>query len=195
VDSNIWTNNTGYSQTLTANAPNDWNIVAHANTHFGGVQAFPNTGFNMTGTVNRDTSVTSSWNVTLPENQTTAGWATYDLWFNNWRAEVQIHVDQTVPSQGYYDCKAVAKVTFGGMPWHLCVFGSERVWKMGTDDNHPVNEASGSVSILPILKWMETNGYLPAGSTWTASSFGFEVCDTGGFPETFAVNNFSWNSG
>lgn len=194
VDSNIWTNKTGYRQTLTANAPNDWDIAASANTNFGGVQAFPNTGFSMTGAVDSDTSVTSSWNVTLPKNQTTAGWATYDLWFNNWTAEVQIHPDQNVPSNGDYDCKAVATATFGGMPWHLCIFGSERVWKPGTDDNNTINQASGSVDILTMLQWMETNRYLPAGSSWTAASFGFEVCDTGGVTETFTVNNFTWNS-
>ena len=45
-----------------------------------------------------------------------------------------------------------------------------------------------------MLTWMETNGYLPAGSTWTAGSFGFEICDTHGVTETFTVNNFSWDT-
>jgi hypothetical protein len=41
---------------------------------------------------------------------------------------------------------------------------------------------------------MEQNGYLPKNSTWTAGSFGFEVCDTGGATETFKVNAFSWTA-
>jgi hypothetical protein len=195
VDSNVWTGNSAYTQDLTAYSPGDWNIVAKINSDFGGVQAFPNTGFDMTGTVDSDPAINSSWNVTLPTASTVAGWATYDLWFNNWANEVQIHVDQTVPSNGDYNCTAVAETTIDGAPWHLCVFGSEDVWKAGVSDTSPgANTPSGSLNILPFLQWEEANGYLPAGSTWTASSFGFEVCDTGGIAETFGLNSFTWDS-
>lgn len=193
VDSNVWTQDESYLQTLTAYAPNDWNVTANANTGFGGVEAFPNTGFFTTGKVDSSSAVTSSWNVTIPQNQTTAAWATYDLWFNNWNNEVQIHVDQTVPSNGDYNCDSVAETTIDGQPWHLCVFGSEDVWKAGVSDTSPgANMPSGSLNILPFLQWEEANGYLPAGSTWTAASFGFEICDTHGVTETFGLNNFTW---
>jgi hypothetical protein len=81
-----------------------------------------------------------------------------------------------------------------GMPWHMCDFGSERVWKPGTDDNHLVSQPSGSVDVRAFLVWMEANGKLPTSSAWTAASFGFEVCDTHGITETFRVNDFSWNA-
>ena len=133
-DQNVWSGSSSYQQTLYATAPNDWYVTANANTNFGGVETYPNTGFDMTGTVDSDSSITSSWSVTIPTNETTAGWAAYDLWFNNWNDEVMIQTDLTVPSNGDYDCNAVATATFSGMPWHLCVFGSERVWKPGTSD-------------------------------------------------------------
>ena len=80
------------------------------------------------------------------------------------------------------------------MPWHLCVFGTERVWKPGTDDSHLINQAAGSIDVRAMLVWMEANGYLPAGSTWTAASFGFEICDTRGNTQSFAVNGFTWDT-
>jgi len=193
VDQNVWSGNGSYQQTLYANSPEDWYITANADTDFGGVLTYPNTGFDMTGTVDGFSSITSSWNVTIPTNTaTTAGWAAYDLWFNNWADEVMIQTDITANS--YYDCTAVATAIFSGMPWHLCVFGSERVWKPGTDDSHLINQASGSVDVRSILVWMEQNGYLPTSSTWTAGSFGFEVCDTEGNTQIFQVNDFSWDA-
>ena len=120
----------------------------------------------------------------------------YDLWFNDWGDEVMILHDFT--SSG--PCTSVATHTFGGsngvplQSWHLCVFGSERVWKLGTDDAHLQNEQSGSVDILSMLTWMEDNGYLPQNSTVTDMSMGFEVCSTGGKPEAFEVSRFSINA-
>lgn len=195
VDANVWTGNSAYHQTLTANAPNDWNIAVNVNTGFGGVQSFPNTGWQGgSEAVDASTAITSSWKVTMPTDTTkVAGWAAYDLWFNNWADEVMIQPDITANSD--YDCTAAATATFNGTPWHLCLFGSERVWKIGADDsNHAaVNESAGSIDVLAMLKYMEANGYLPAASVWTAGSFGFEVCDTEGTDQTFAVNDFTWS--
>ena len=96
VDQNVWNASSTYHQTLYATSPDDWYVTANANTGWGGVQTFPNTGFNMTGTVDGYATTTSSWNVTIPtDNTQTAGWAAYDLWFNNWADEVMIQTDLT----------------------------------------------------------------------------------------------------
>jgi hypothetical protein len=192
VDQNIWSHNASYKQTLYASNPGSWYVVANANTHFGGVLTYPNTGFFMTGAVNSYSSLTSSFSTTLPENARTAGWAAYDLWFNNWQDEVMIQTD--IVANSYYDCTAKTAATIDGQPWHLCVFGSERVWKPGTDDQHMANRTSGTINVQAFLTWMEQHGYLPAASTWTAGSYGFEICDTGGTNEAFRVNAFSWTA-
>ena len=192
VDQNVWSGDLSYKQKLYANNPGDWYVTAAANTHFGGVLTFPNTGFYMSGAVDRFSSITSSFSTTFPHNAATVGWAAYDLWLNNWADEVMIQTD--ISANSFYDCSSVVTATFGGEPWHLCVFGSERVWKRGTDDSHRINQAAGTVDIKSILVWMEQHGYLPAGSTWTAGSFGFEICDTGGIDENFQVNGFSWTA-
>ena len=192
VNQNEWAATSGYKQTLYATNSSNWYVVANANTHFGGVLTFPNTGWDMSGAVDSHSAINTSFSTTIPVNAQTAGWAAYDLWFNNWADEVMIQTDITANS--YYNCDNKASATFSGQPWHLCVFGSERVWKPGADDNHMRNEPSGSLNVQPFLTWMEANGYLPAKSTWTAGSYGFEICDTGGASETFQLNSFSWNS-
>ena len=190
VDQNIWSGNTSYKQTLYARNPGNWYVVANANTHFGGVLTYPNTGFFMTGAVDSYSSITSSFGTGIPDNARTAGWAAYDLWFNNWQDEVMIQTDISANSD--YDCTPKTTATIDGQPWHMCVFGSERVWKPGIDDQHLLNRTSGTIDIQAFLTWMEQHGYLPTGSTWTAGSYGFEICDTGGTNETFRVNAFSW---
>lgn len=192
VDQNIWSHDASYKQTLYASNPGNWYVVANANTHFGGVLTYPNTGFFMTGAVDSYSSLTSSYSTTIPDNARTAGWAAYDLWFNDWQAEVMIQTD--IVANSYYDCTAKTTATIAGQPWHLCVFGAERVWKPGTDDQHLLNRTSGTINIQAFLTWMEQHGYLPAGSTWTAGSYGFEICDTGGTNEIFRVNAFSWTA-
>lgn len=194
LNQNIWNGDSTYKQTLYGTAPNNWYIVANANTNFGGVLSYPNVGFTMPeNTIDSYSSITSSWNVTMPTDTTkVAGWAAYDLWFNNWADEVMIQTDITAPSA--YDCDSAASTTINGMPWHLCDFGSERVLKPGTDDQHLQNMTSGSVDVKALLTWLESTGHLPASSKWTASSFGYEICDTHGTDQTFKVNDFTWTA-
>lgn len=195
VDANVWSGDPGYHQTIDANGAANWQAVVNTTGNGGAILAYPNTWVrNAPWNVPVDSiaSVQSSWSTTFPHNATTVGWSAYDLWFNNWGDEVMIQTD--ISAGPAYNCTPVASATFGGSPWHLCVFGSERVWKHGTDDAHLINEASGSIDIAPFLTWMEAHGYLPAGSTWTAGSFGFEVANTGGADATFAVHGFNWHA-
>jgi hypothetical protein len=191
----------GGKQTLTANSPTNWHVVAQvpaSHDSDGGIVSFPDTGFwmgNNTGTtpVDSSASVTSSWDVTMPtDTSLVAGWSAYDLWFNNWADEVMIRTDITASSD--YDSTPIATAVFNGVTWNLVNFGSERVWSPGIDDAHKVNMKTGSIDVLAMLKWMESHGQLPANSVWTQASFGFEIARTNSTQQTFAVNNFSWTA-
>jgi hypothetical protein len=52
------------------------------------------------------------------------------------------------------------------------------------------NQPSGSVNILDDLKWLQSNGYMPAGSGLNQIDFGWEICSTGGAAETFALSQY-----
>jgi hypothetical protein len=202
VSQNVWNPVAGGTQKLTAFSPSSWNIVANvpaSHNSDGGIVSYPDTGFwmgNNTGTtpVSSFTSVTSSWDVTLPTDpNVTAGWAAYDLWFNNWADEVMIRTDVVAPT-AYDSGTPVATATFGGIPWHMQRFGAERVWTPGADDAHKINIAKGSVDVQAMLTWMQGHGQLSPTSVWTAASFGFEVARTNSTNQTFTVNNFTWNA-
>jgi hypothetical protein len=66
------------------------------------------------------------------------------------------------------------------------------IWKLGAaDGSQEQSEASGSVDLLSMVKYLEKKGYIPAHSKWTAVSMGWEIASTGGKNETFTGNNFS----
>lgn len=192
LNQNIWAaaGDPTYKQSLFGRSPRDWYVSVNANTRSGGVKAFPNVGWNMAGVVDAMPKTVTSWSVDFPHDGKIIAWAAYDLWLNDWADEVMIQVD--ISANERYDCQNVASATFGGRPWHMCRFGAERVWKPGMDDGSIRNEPIGFIEVKQFLVWMEDHGHLPRNSTWTAGSFGFEPCDTGGVTAKMKVTDFSW---
>ncbi len=203
-----------FVQTLHANSVRDWYVTVNEASDDptqpnanGGVHNYPNLGFWMHGRVDDFKTISTSYNVTIPQQNSVAGWAAYDLWFNDDDTEVMITGD--FGAYNYYDCTSVATATFSGQPWHMCAFGDERVWKRGTDDAHITNKASDTINIKEILTWMESHTFvdpdthitrqqLAPGSVWqtgyNGASFGFEVPSTSGQNKDFRVNDFSWTA-
>jgi hypothetical protein len=204
VDQDMWGAVAGETQTLSANSPGDWKVVNSTPAgHGGSVTTFPDTGaaFNE-APLSGYSSVTSSFTETMPHNSATSAWASYDLWFNNWADEIMIQHDFT--SQG--PCTYAAVAQFGGsngvpvQTWGLCTFGSERVWQLvapGTkagDSGATINEPSGSVDIKAMVSYLENPAApdaIPANSTITNLSYGWEIASTGGQPETFQVSRYT----
>lgn len=196
VGQDVWNPISGWSQTLRATNPGNWYVTAEMPAGNTAVVSYPNTGTpygeKLLSSFHR---ITSSFSESMHAVSQTSAWAAFDLWFNNWSDEVMIQHDFA----GNGSCTPVATHTFGGsngvpvQSWNLCVFGSERVWKLAGNSGpeSTSNEQSGSVDILSMLTWMENNGYLPRNSTVTDLSYGFEICSTGGKPETFSVSRFS----
>jgi len=215
VDQNVWSPINGWSQTLYANSPEDWQVVASEPAGNTAVVTYPNTyaWVNVDNIpVDSYNTTVSSFNETMPHNAQTTAWAMYDLWFNNWNDEVMIQYDFTNNADCDSSTVVANNVTFGGsngvpaQQWHLCDFGLPSAgpggcpagpnctldWKLGaTEGAGKQSESSGSIDIKAMIDWLETNGYLPASSTWTALSDGWEICSTGGQNETFKMNDFS----
>jgi hypothetical protein len=203
VGNNMWAQVAGASSTLYANGPGDWHVLANMPSGNTSVVSYPSLSVdfhleNSSGTwyeqpLSNFKSMVSSFSENMNATSGTSAWAAYDIWLNNGNNEVMIQHD--FANNGA--CTAVATVTFGGsngvpaQPWHLCQFGSEQVWKLGTNDNNKINEQSGSVDILSMLTWMENHGDLPQNSTIGLLGYGWEIASTGGMNETFQVNSFS----
>lgn len=196
VGNNVWNRITGWHQTMHSTSPGDWNVTANMPAGNTAVVSFPNTGATYNEQpISKFSAIYSSFSEKMPHNSQTSGWAAYHLWFNNWADEVMIQHDFSKNGP----CTPVVTHTFDGshsvpkQRWHLCIFGSERVWKLagGSSPEGTKNEPSGSVNIESMLTWMEGHGYLPKNSTITALSYGFEICSTGARNEQFSVSSFS----
>lgn len=188
VDQNVWSPTGNWSQTLSANSLQDWQVVANMPKGNTGVISFPNAGVTLHDPVDSFTTTTASFSETMPHNAQTSGWGMFDLWYNNWADEVMVQFDFS--NNG--DCDSVASATFDGQAWHLCDFGGGTMaLKLGADEAHKGQENGGTFDLLAMSKWLESTGYLPAGSTWTAISEGWEICSTGSQPETFSNSGFT----
>ena len=190
VGQDVWNPIPGFSQTLHTTGPGNWYVTANMPAGNTAVVSFPNIGqqYYYKNTLAGFSSIYSSFTENMNPASGTSAWAAYDIWLNNWGNEVMIQHDFAHNGP----CPAVATATFGGsggvpvQQWNLCKYGSELIWKLTGG-----NEQSGRVDILAMLSWLVNHGYLPKGSGLTDISYGFEICSTGGKPETFTVSKFS----
>ena len=185
----MWNPISGWSQTLHATNPGDWYVTANMPKGNTAVVSFPNVGQTYPETpLTNFSSVYSSFSEKMNATSGTSAWAAYDIWLNKWGNEVMIQHDFA----GNGACPTKATATFGGsggvpvQSWQLCQYGSELIWKLNGG-----SEQSGSVDVLAMLQWLESHGYLPSSSTLTDISYGWEICSTGGQPETFTNSGFT----
>ena len=192
----------GWTQTLSANSTQDFSFVAnYPKSSSGAICSYPNEWpHDAQGPIDSYSQTTSTFRESFPHTAQTQAHAMYDLWFDNWAYEVMVQYDfsNDAPCEGSWP-EVKTNVTFGGsngvptQQWHLCEGngGKSLIWKLGAaDGSQEQSENSGSVDLLPMLKYLESNGYLPGGSTWTAISMGWEIASTGGQNETFSNSEF-----
>jgi hypothetical protein len=192
VGQNIWNPISGASQSLYANNPGDWHAVANMPAGNTAVVSFPNGSEQYNDPLlSSFSSIYSSFTEDMNPQSGTSAEAAYDIWLNDWANEVMIQHD--IVNRG--TCPIIATAQFGGsggvpmQNWNLCKYDSELIWQLAGS-----GEQSATVDVLAMLTWLETHGYLPHSSNLTALSYGFEICSTGGKPETFSVSRFTINA-
>jgi len=203
----MWGANSGTTQTLTASGPGSWSVVANSLPRgYTGVQTYPDTQQIYTTTndspdpLSGFSSIISSFTENMNAVSGTSAEAAYDIWLGqntstNYADEVMIWNDMA--SRGTCGGATVeANANFGGsngvpqQNWTLCKWGgSELIWYLTSG-----NEQSGTVDVLSMLTWLESHGYLPAGSGLNQIDYGFEICSTGAVPETFTVSQYGIKS-
>jgi hypothetical protein len=198
IGQNVWNPIPGWSQTLNATSPGNWHATANMPDGNTAVVSYPDTGQEIAWVngapppLSSYTAIYSSFSEKMNETSRTDAEAAYDIWLNNWNNEVMIQVDFSALRPR---CSAASTATFGGsggvpvQTWNLCTYGSEIIWQL--DDR---NERSGSVNILAMLTWLVRHRYLPQRSGLTDLSYGFEICSTGGRPETFTVSRLTFTA-
>jgi hypothetical protein len=190
LNNDVWGSGAG-PQTIWARTGTNWGVVAnHPRTS--GVKSYPHTGKTLNRTLSSLSSVTSSFNVTVPGDGDYE--TTYDIWANNNAFEVMIWTNQrgaVGPIAESYDqngaVPSARNVNVGGHTWNVYrgSNGSNAVFSfLRTSATN-----SGTVDVLAVLNWLRTQGWW-GNVTVGEAQFGFELSGTAG-QSNFVCNSFS----
>ncbi|MGW2637864.1 glycoside hydrolase family 12 protein [Streptomyces sp. NPDC001348] len=168
----IWGSGAG-SQCIWANSGTNWGVWAnHPNT--GGIKSYPNATKAVNKSITSLSSLTSNYNVTVPSSG--AYNTSYDIWDTAHRYEIMLWVNKTGAvgplgtSQG--------NATLGGHTWTVYKGnnGANEVFSFVRTSN----STSGTVDVLPVLKWIkDTKGWF-GNVTIGDVQFGFEITSSSG---------------
>ncbi|MFF9163242.1 hypothetical protein ACF081_23730 [Streptomyces longwoodensis] len=182
---NIWGSGAG-SQCVWANSGTNWGVWAdHPNT--GGIKSYPDAKKVINKPITSLSSLTSSYNVTVPSSG--AYNTSYDIWDTDYDYEIMLWVNKTGAvgplgtSQG--------AVTLGGHTWTVYKGsnGANEVFSFARTSN----STSGTVNVLPILKWIkDTKGWF-GNETIGDVQFGYEITSSSG-GLNFQTNNLTVSS-
>ncbi|WP_329159043.1 hypothetical protein OHB49_08000 [Streptomyces sp. NBC_01717] len=182
---NIWGSGAG-AQTIWVNSSSNWGVWAdHPNT--GGIKSYPNAKKVVGKSITSMASLKSSYNVTVPSSG--AYNTSYDIWDTDYDYEVMLWVNYNgaVGALG----TSQGTVTLGGHTWNVYKGdnGANQVFSfLRTSDS-----TSGTVDVLPILKWIkDTKGWW-GNETIGDVQFGYEITSSPGGLD-FTTNGFSVSS-
>lgn len=200
VIQDVWNAIRGASQTLTSYDPGHWSVSANMPSSNTAVVSYPDVQQIYTTTsdtpnpLSAFASMTSDFTESMPSGGDNE--AAYDIWTGdaatgNYAEEIMIWVDdqRTNTPLGTY----MSKATFGGQTFQIW----DSVSKGQTGSIYFLlegKETSGSVDLLSMLDYLATNGWIPADSGLNQVDFGWEICSTGGQPETFTMSRYDITS-
>jgi hypothetical protein len=208
TQNDVWSPPSSWTQDMYTTSPSDWYIEANFPTDSSGaIHTYPSSMINYYDgtepTLDSYSYMYSSFASTPDTSSTTVSDAGFDIWLNNWGQEVMIQTQliNTSVCTGWTTVLAT-NVSFGGSngvptaTWNLCKNGSasnaELIWQY-TDPSGSKNfgQSSSSVDIYAMLKYLENNGIIASGSTFTQTCYGFEISTTGGLTKEFSVSNWT----
>jgi hypothetical protein len=187
----------GHPQTIRVDNPGHWEVTsdqARGNTavlSFPDVQVVLSTSKGTPAPLAPFASITGGFDESMPSSGDNE--AAYDIWMGkgsstDYAQEVMIWTDdhRTNSAPGH----VVARVKFGGAGY--------AIWQDptgGTAGFRPTflvrdrNERAGTVPIGTMLTWLIAH-HLTAATGVNEIDFGWEICSTGGRPETFVMHHY-----
>jgi hypothetical protein len=157
-----------------------------------GVKSYPHTGKTLGRTLSSLSTVSSSFNVSVPADGDYE--TAYDIWANNNAYEVMIWANEhgaVGPIAESYDSNGAVptarNVTVGGSTWNVYrgSNGSNAVYSFV----RTATTNAATVDVLAVLNWLRTQGWW-ADVTVGDIQFGFELTGTAG-QSNFVDNSFN----
>lgn len=172
------------TQTLWVNSATNWGVFS-TQPSTSGVKSYANISKSIGTALNSLSSATSSFNESNPSG---GNWeSAYDIWLNGSGIEVMVwtYVSGNVGPLG----SSVGTVSLDGNTWTLYA---------GNNGSNPTysfvrsgNEASGTVNILDLLKYLENTKDYFSNPTLSTIQYGWEISGTNNAQENFTINNYS----
>lgn len=201
--------NSGTTETLNANNPGDWQVVANAVPYgYLGVQTFPDVQqlFNnwpWTGCSNNCTDTPldslSSLTVNYAETSPTSANSVYeyapDIWQDNYPSDVMFWVDTKGRcDEGAYGSTLLGHAVIDGQDWTVHRYGGPGAEVIFVLDGAGgtgtcAQQSSGSVNIKAGIDWLVTNGFETGPAVLTQVNTGWEI--TSADNTTFTVTDYS----
>ena len=216
VSNNCWAD-PSCKQTITVYNPGDWSVSADEPAGNGSVETAPEVGQQFNNWCAADdtwanlvtngcstqsntpisamTELSSTYAESFPHNAQTISQFAWDNWLSNdsgYPDEVMVWVDNNNRcNAGSYGTQQASPITVNGQEWTPYQYGSsEFIWSLGAPGNC-AQQSSGTVDLLALLKWMQANGKAAAGATLGLTDAVWEICSTGGQPETYSVSKYT----
>ena len=218
VANNCWAD-PSCRQTVSANSPQDWQVVSTEPAGNGSVMTGPELqqqtnnwcpaqktwgnlvtngcpGSEGNAPIASLASLSSAYAETMPHDSGTIAEAAYDLW-TNYSSDIMVWQDVVGRcNTGAFGGTTLATgVRIGNYTYDVyryggagaeVIFVAEGSGGPGTCGNY----GSGTVNLLGVLQEAQSLGVV-SNVTVSLIDFTFEICSTGGVPETFAVSNYS----
>ena len=159
----MWNPIPGWSQTLTAYGPDNWQAVVDMPAGNTAVVSYPDVQQLFGDTpLSSFASMSSSFTETMNSNSGTIGEAAWDIWCNNWNNEVMIWVDNYGQDLASSGDTYLGTTVIGGQTWDVYRNGPPGSELIVALDH---NEQTGTVDILATLTYLQQQGGRPAQHT------------------------------
>jgi hypothetical protein len=190
-----------------ANGPGDWQVVSTEPRGNTGVRTYPDVqqlfnnwcGNGWTGCANPTytpqsalASLVFSYALSMPPATSgTIAQAAYDIWTTDPNhTEIMIWVDNDNRQSGGAQF-VTGYTTSDGEQWSLYLNGGEVIWSLGAPGTFAQRSSMSDVPVSELMSYLVDHGYQQADAGIGEIDFGWEICSTGGGPQTFAVNEYS----
>lgn len=204
VNANIF--GTVTSQTLTSYSPGDWNVVTSSAAGDTSVEGYPDVqqlytlATNSPDPLSGFATLTGTESETMPHNSGTIAEGAWDLW-TNYTSDIMVWTDNNGRcNSGAQGTLLAASQTVAGVTYDVyqyggagqeIIFSEQGAGGTGTC----AQQGSSSVDILAILSWVNAHQALVGAASPVTGlgqvQYGFEICSTGGTPETFTVSSLT----
>ena len=195
------------TETVNANSPDDWQVVANLNDCGGCVQTFPdvqqltnNWNGSGWGSGSQDTPLASLSKLQINYSETSpSSGASYefapDIWQDNYNSDVMFWVDtQGRCNTGAFGDTVLGHAVLGGQSWTVHRYGgagAEIIFVLDGADGPGTcaQQASGTVDIKAGLEWLVSNGFESGPIVLSQINTGWEITQADN--ATFTVHSYS----